>query len=293
MLIAASLRDASHRPCGGPLRESILSLSGAHADLIESRTRAVRFLIGTGMNCWNKRFMRVPMVLYTSCVPALWNSHELPRAARGFKKPQKPLGGPCGSHRIRHARRVALHRNWNKSRETKSMHVPIDQHKPCVILWNPHELPTAARGFKNAQESLGSPCGSHKITHARRVAPHRNWHKSRETKSMHVPIDQHKPCVILWNSHELPTAARGFKKPQKPLGGPCGSHRITHARRVKPHRNWHEFLEKEIYACSYGALHELRARLYRIRISSRGAARTLLKCQCPFTISSHFVKLQK
>ena len=39
-----------------------------------------------------------------------------------------------------------------------------------------------------------------------------------------------------------------------------------------------DFLFQEIYACSYGALHELRVRLYRIRMNLSGGPDVFKKC---------------
>ena len=76
LILAASLREARHRPCGKPLRQSFQGARGAHADLIESHTHTVVNFIGTGMDFWNKRFMPAPIGFYTTCVSVLWNPHE-------------------------------------------------------------------------------------------------------------------------------------------------------------------------------------------------------------------------
>jgi len=59
--------------------------------------------------------------------------------------------------------------------------------------------------------------------------------------------------------------------------GPCGFYRIAHAPRVELHRNWHVFLFQEIYACSYGDLHELSVRLYKIRMSLSRAGENMVQ----------------
>ena len=48
----------------------------AHTDPMVLHTHAVWSCIGTGMDFWNKRFMRAPIGFHKNCVSVLWNPHE-------------------------------------------------------------------------------------------------------------------------------------------------------------------------------------------------------------------------